>query len=237
MHAGGALVDKDKLDSLQAKLFRSQLSMEPPPAGLLQHIIDDVLAALGAAAGDTGRGVTAGAPGGEEEAEGVAEARGRNDRGSGVSWDRVRDPAYLMCVVTVRAPPPGCAFCLVAPVDVAHPRASQSCQYLAACVIRRTQNAVVASRPALVVGLPATAGASCCVAHDQRNVCGWWRRRQVARDRLEMRGDLAANHLYFWADPPMEAVRAHAKLLQVRSCLGVNRCVVGNLPARADASD
>jgi len=106
VHAGGALVDKDKLDSLQAKLFRSQLSMEPPPAGLLQRIIDDVLAALDtAAAGDAGRGVTAGARGGEEEAEGVAEARRCNDKGSGVSWDRVRDPAYLMRVVTVRAPP------------------------------------------------------------------------------------------------------------------------------------
>jgi len=52
--------------------------------------------------------------------------------------------------------------------------------------------------------------------------------RQVARDRLVMRADLAQHHLYFWRDPPADTVCAQDATLQVpsvRACRPLARAV------------
>ena len=99
VHAGGAMVDQAKLDSLQAMLLRSHLALQPPPADLLSHMVDDVLAALGAGQSSEidGRVTGAANPGASEAGPG-ADTR----KEPVVSWDRVRDLAYLQRVVKVR---------------------------------------------------------------------------------------------------------------------------------------
>lgn len=41
----------------------------------------------------------------------------------------------------------------------------------------------------------------------------------MVRDRLLMPGDVAKDHLYFWADPPVEALESQAALLEVMAPL------------------
>ena len=98
VHAGGALVDQAKLDSLQAMLLRSQLALQRPPADLLSGIIDDVLAALGAgqAAEIDGSVMGTAGPGSSEAGAGAG-----TRKEAVVSWDRVRDLAYLARVIKV----------------------------------------------------------------------------------------------------------------------------------------
>eukprot|EP00802_Teleaulax_amphioxeia_P005215 Tamp_05219.p1 GENE.Tamp_05219~~Tamp_05219.p1 ORF type:complete len:712 (-),score=132.47 Tamp_05219:106-2241(-) len=85
VHAGGAQINTEKLDSLQATAIRSKLTQEPPSPELLHSLAQSVLAALRH----------------DAKVAGTHDWEKHLGKGTPVRWDLASDPKYLSLVMKI----------------------------------------------------------------------------------------------------------------------------------------